>query len=60
MLRDGLSPDEAQKRIDSQMPQSEKQKFADYLIDTSDGFELTRQRTTEVYDQLTRVARQHR
>ena len=60
MLRDGLSPNEAQKRIDSQMPQSEKQKFADYLIDTSDGFELTRQRTREVYDQLTRIARQHR
>jgi len=60
MLRDGLSPDEAQKRIDSQMPQSEKQRFADYLIDTSDGFELTRQRTREVYDQLTRIARQHK
>ncbi|HEV8137201.1 MAG TPA: dephospho-CoA kinase [Pyrinomonadaceae bacterium] len=58
MLRDGLSPDEAQKRIDSQMPQSEKQKFADYLIDTSDGFELTRQRTTEVYDQLMDITRQ--
>jgi dephospho-CoA kinase len=57
MLRDGLSPDEAQKRIDSQMPQSEKQKFADYLIDTSDGFELTRQRTREVYDQLLKITR---
>jgi len=57
MLRDGLSPDEAQKRIDSQMPQSEKQKFADYLIDTSDGFELTRQRTREVYDQLMDITR---
>src|SRR5690242_10615647 len=60
MLRDGLSLDEARSRIDSQMPQSEKQKFADYLIDTSDGFELTRQRTKEVYNQLTRIARQHR
>jgi len=57
MLRDGLSPDEAQRRIDSQMPQSEKQKFADYLIDTSDGFELTRQRTREVYDQLMDITR---
>jgi len=57
MLRDGLSPDEAQKRIDSQMPQSEKQRFADYLIDTSDGFELTRQRTREVYDQLMDITR---
>jgi len=52
MLRDGLSGAEAQKRIDSQMPQEEKQRYADYLIDTSDGFELTRQRTHAVYDQL--------
>jgi len=57
MLRDGLSPDEAQKRIESQMPQTEKQKFADYLIDTSDGFELTRRRTREVYDQLMDITR---
>jgi hypothetical protein len=34
------------------MPQEEKQRYADYLIDTSDGFELTRQRTKAVYDQL--------
>ena len=59
MLRDGLSLHEAQERINAQMPQSEKQKYADYLIDTSDGFELTRQRSREVYNQLSRIARQH-
>lgn len=52
MLRDKLSRDEAQRRIDSQMPQEEKQKFADYLIDTSDGFDLTREQTAKVYRQL--------
>jgi dephospho-CoA kinase len=52
MLRSGLSRDEAQARIDSQMPQAEKQRFADYLIDTSDGFEPTRERTVEVYTKL--------
>src|ERR1043165_4067224 len=57
MLRDKLSREEAQRRIDSQMPQEEKQKFADYLIDTSDGFDLTRARTTEVYNRLIRVTR---
>ena len=57
MLRDKLSRVEAQRRINSQMPQEEKQKFADYLIDTSDGFDLTRARTVEVYNQLTRVIR---
>jgi len=52
MLRDKLSLDEAQRRIDSQMPQEEKQKFADYLIDTSDGFEPTKAHVLRVYEQL--------
>lgn len=57
MLRDKLSRDEAQRRVDSQMPQAEKQKFADYLIDTTDGFEPARARTVEVYNNLIRVIR---
>jgi dephospho-CoA kinase len=57
MLRNGLSRDEAQQRVDSQMPQEEKQKFADYLIDTSDGFEPARKRTVEVYNELRRFGR---
>ena len=52
MLRNKLTLAEAQRRIASQMPQEEKQKYADYLIDTSDGFEPARQRTIEVYDEL--------
>jgi dephospho-CoA kinase len=57
MLRDKLSRDEALRRINSQMPQEEKQKFADYLIDTSDGFESTRSRSVEIYNKLIRVIR---
>jgi dephospho-CoA kinase len=57
MLRDKLSRDEALRRINSQMSQEEKQKFADYLIDTSDGFELTRSRSVEIYNQLIRIIR---
>jgi dephospho-CoA kinase len=60
MLRNGLSQAEAQRRIDSQMPQSEKQRFADYLIDTSDGFEPTRERTRQVYEQLIQVQQRHK
>ena len=52
MLRNGLTLDEAQQRINSQMPQEEKQRFADYLIDTSDGFESTRHQTKAVFEQL--------
>jgi dephospho-CoA kinase len=55
ILRDNLSRDEALRRINSQMPQEEKQKFADYLIDTSDGFELTRTQIISVHQKLIRV-----
>lgn len=54
MLRNNLPLAEAQRRIAAQMPQEEKQKYADYLIDTSDGFEPTRKRTVEVYNELRR------
>ena len=57
ILRDNLSRDEALRRINSQMPQGEKQKFADYLIDTSDGFELTRTQIISVHQKLIRVIR---
>jgi len=60
ILRNELSREEAQRRIDSQMPQEEKQRFADFLIDTSDGFELKRQRTREGYEQLVQLRLKHK
>jgi dephospho-CoA kinase len=57
MLRTGLSLPEAQQRISSQMPQEEKRRYADYLIDTSDGFESTRERTAKVYQKLREISR---
>jgi dephospho-CoA kinase len=63
MIRDNLSRAEAEKRIRAQLPQEEKKSYADYLIDTSDGFEATRKRTAEVYQELRRInvkARQER
>jgi len=50
--RDGLSNDEAKRRIASQMPQEEKKSYADFLIDTSKSFEDTRRQTAEVSEQL--------
>ncbi len=52
MLRNNLSESEALKRINSQMPQDEKKRYADFLIDTSEGFEATRLKTTEVFREL--------
>jgi len=60
MLRNSLTREEARARIDAQMPQEEKQKFADYLIDTSDDYELARGRTIEVYNQLRQLPDKHK
>jgi dephospho-CoA kinase len=56
MRRNELSFEEAQRRIAAQMPQSEKLRFADFAIDTSEGFEDTRRQTEEVHRQLRSLA----
>jgi dephospho-CoA kinase len=53
MSRDGLDREQAEQRITAQMPQEEKKKFADFLIDTSDGFESAREQTEAVFRELT-------
>ncbi len=50
--RDKLSEDEAKRRIASQMPQDEKKKYADILIDTSGTREETAERTKAVFRKL--------
>jgi len=54
--RNGLSVEAAKQRIDAQMPQDEKKRFADYLIDTSDGFDDARRQTLEVVEELRALA----
>jgi len=57
MARNKLSQEEAERRISAQMSQEEKKEFADYLIDTSDGFAAARKQTEDVYIELTRQLR---
>ena len=52
MARNNLTQDEATARISSQMPSAEKLKFADFAINTSLGFEDTRQQIELLYQQL--------
>jgi dephospho-CoA kinase len=52
MSRDGLSHEAAEQRIKAQMPQEEKKKYADFLIDTSGDFESTRAQVETVYRQV--------
>lgn len=52
MKRDGLSRAAAEERIKTQMPQEEKKKYADFLIDTSGSFDDTRAKVASVFEQL--------
>ena len=56
--RDQISESEAQRRIASQLPQSEKLRYANFRIDTSLGFVEARRQTVEVYEQLRLLADQ--
>ena len=60
MLRNDLSRAEAEQRVSAQMDQEEKKKCADYLIDTSDGFDATREQTRTVFEQLRAAAADHK
>ena len=52
MTRNNLNRDEATLRISAQMPQEEKKSYADFLIETTGGFEETRRQTIEIFEQL--------
>ena len=52
MRRNRLLREEAEQRIATQMPQEEKKRYADYLIDTSEDFAETRRQTEDVYHSL--------
>lgn len=58
MRRNNLSRQEALRRINAQMPQEEKIRYADFLIDTSEDYERTRERTLEVFQKLKELSKE--
>jgi dephospho-CoA kinase len=54
--RDRLSREDAERRVAAQMPQAEKMRHADYLIDSSGTREETRARVAAVYEHLRALA----
>lgn len=52
MARNNLSRADAVLRIKAQMSQDEKKRYADFLIETTGGFEAARQQTIEVFELL--------
>jgi dephospho-CoA kinase len=52
IARDGLSPEDARKRLQSQMPVEEKLRLADYTIDNSGSFRETRNQIEAIYQDL--------
>ncbi|HYY42099.1 MAG TPA: dephospho-CoA kinase [Pyrinomonadaceae bacterium] len=56
MARAQITRAEAAQRIAAQMPQAEKMRYADFLIDTSAGFDAARRATETVYAKLSALA----
>jgi len=52
MARNNFTREEATRRIAAQLPQEEKLRYADYRIDTSEGFASARRHAEEVYRRL--------
>ncbi|MGQ9897958.1 MAG: dephospho-CoA kinase [Acidobacteriota bacterium] len=52
MARNGLSPEEAAQRVAAQMSSEEKRRYADFEIDTSEGFESTRRQVIALHAAL--------
>lgn len=55
MERNSFTREQAVARVSAQMPSEEKLKFADYSINTSNGFEDTRRQTEKIYQELRRL-----
>ena len=55
MRRAGITREDAERRIAAQMSSDEKRRYADYEIDTSGSFDQTRERVTEVFDELVQI-----
>ena len=54
--RSGLSEDQIEARIRSQMPMAEKAKYANFIIETSGSIESTRQQVESIYRELRKAA----
>jgi dephospho-CoA kinase len=52
IARNGLSPEDAQRRIDAQLPIDEKRRRADYVISTAGSFDDTRREVDRVWRAL--------
>jgi dephospho-CoA kinase len=53
MERDGFSEAEADQRFAAQMPQEEKARLADYIIDNSGPLDQTRPQVEDIWDDIT-------
>jgi len=56
MRRNQVTRDDAELRVAAQMSSDEKREYADYEIDTSDGYDETRQQVVELHSELRRLA----
>ena len=57
MERDGFTQEEAEKRLDKQIPIDEKRSFSDYVINTEGGLDNTRNQVRKIVHKLNQLAK---
>jgi len=60
MKRNQLNRQEAENRIEAQMPIDEKRKYADYIIDNSGSIEETERQVEQLMDKLRKLVQGER
>lgn len=60
MARNGITSEEADRRIAAQMPQEEKLEYASITIDTTGTLDDTRRRTEAAWEELCRLSRERK
>lgn len=57
LARDGMTPEKLDAILAKQLPDAEKRKRADFVVDTSHGLEPVRARIREILDEVTKLPR---
>jgi dephospho-CoA kinase len=57
LARDGMTPEKLDAILAKQLPDAEKRKRADFVVDTSHGLEPVRTRIREILDEVTKLPR---
>ena len=60
LLRPGMTPEKLEALIANQLPDAEKRQRADFIVDTSQGFDAARARVKDILGQIAKMPKRRR